>query len=255
MQLQSTTLDIIEAHSMIDSTKAVYKEERQNVDAQFQIIYDHAVRMAEKVSVIPTMPQQTKRQQYRSSAPAESVIDYYRKNVAVPFIDHIIANLDRRFSVLAVTASSLLGLVPSLICTKEPDIAAAIQMYHNDLPSPELVPQEILRWKRQFMNIAVADRPSTLSAALKECNSMYFPNIRILLQLICTLPVTSCECECSGSTLRRLNTYMCASMTQERLTSLALMHIHYDHTINHDEVVDIFARVHPRRMELDSLII
>ena len=43
-------------------------------------------------------------------------------------------------------------------------------------------------------------------------------------------------------------------MTRQRLTSLALMHIHYDHTINYDEVVDIFARLHPRRMELDSLI-
>ena len=200
------------------------------------------------------MPRQAQRQLHRSNAPAVSVVDYYWKNVAVPFLDHIISNLDERFSSLTVTASSLLGLVPSVICTKEPDISAAIQMYRQDLPSPELIPSEILRWKMRFQAMPPDERPSTPSGALKECNPTYFPNIGTLLKLICTLPVTSCECERSASTLRRLHTYLRASMSQQRLTSLALMHIHYDHNINFDEVVDIYAHLHPRRLELDSLI-
>ena len=32
-------------------------------------------------------------------------------------------------------------------------------------------------------------------------------------------------------------------MTEERLTSLALMHIHYDKEINLDDVVDIFISI------------
>ena len=68
------------------------------------------------------------------------------------------------------------------------------------------------------------------------------------------MPVTSCECEWSASKLRRLHTYMRASMAQERLTSLALLHIHYEKDINLEEVVDIFTKLHPRRMKLDSLI-
>ena len=39
-----------------------------------------------------------------------------------------------------------------------------------------------------------------------------YPNIRVLLQVACTLPVTSCECERSASALRRLHNYMRASM-------------------------------------------
>ena len=58
---------------MIDSTKAVYKEEQQTVDIRFHTIYDQAVLMAEKVSVTPAMPQQAKRQPHRSNAPTESV--------------------------------------------------------------------------------------------------------------------------------------------------------------------------------------
>ena len=35
-------------------------------------------------------------------------------------------------------------------------------------------------------------------------------------------------------------------MTEERLTALALLHIHYDTNIDMEEVVNIFAHMHPR---------
>ena len=65
--------------------------------------------------------------------------------------------------------------------------------------------------------MAAAARPATPAAAIRECNPMHYPNIRVMLQLACTLPVTSCECERSASSMRRLHTYMRTSMTQERL--------------------------------------
>ena len=37
-------------------------------------------------------------------------------------------------------------------------------------------------------------------------------------------------------------------MGQDRLTGLALMHIHYTTQIDLDDVINIFARQHPRRM-------
>ncbi len=43
-------------------------------------------------------------------------------------------------------------------------------------------------------------------------------------------------------------------MGQERLSSLALLHIHYDKVFDLDEVVGIYARLHTRRLQLDSLI-
>ena len=42
-------------------------------------------------------------------------------------------------------------------------------------------------------------------------------------------------------------------MTQERLSSLALMHIHYDTDIDL-EVVDVFAKKHPRKLELTTVL-
>ena len=128
IQLQSSTLDIIEAHGMIKSIKDVYQRERENMEVGFKAIYDHAVRMADQVGVFPSMPRIAKRQQHRSNAPAESPFDYYNRNVAIPFLDHISSNLNTQFSVMAVTASSLLGLVPAVICTRDMDIEDALKM-------------------------------------------------------------------------------------------------------------------------------
>ena len=101
---------------------------------------------------------------------------------------------------------------------------------------------KILDMKQQY------EAPTTLAQTLKVCDADVFPNSRVLLQIAATLPVTSCECERSFSSLRRLHSYVRASMGQERLSSLGLIHIHYDKIINLDDVVDTFAAMHPRRM-------
>ena len=47
---------------------------------------------------------------------------------------------------------------------------------------------------------------------------------------------------------------MRAGMSENRLTFLALMHIHYDHEVNLDTVLDLFAELQPRRLQLRSVL-
>jgi hypothetical protein len=117
------------------------------VDRRFQSIYAQSVRIAEKVQVEPCKPRLAQRQQHRSNLPSINIIDHYKLNIAIPFIDHVISHLDHRFSALAITATSLLGLVPAIICSSEVDISPIVKMYNSDLPSPELIDAEIIRWK------------------------------------------------------------------------------------------------------------
>ena len=60
--------------------------------------------------------------------------------------------------------------------------------------------------------------------------------------IACTLLVTSCECERSVGTLRRLRNFMRAGMRENSLTSL--MHVHYEKEVNLDMVVDLFAKLY-----------
>ena len=97
-------------------------------------------------------------------------------------------------------------------------------------------------------------KPDTVLDTLKECDSRFFPNVHTLLKIACTIPVSSNPCERSNSALRRLHHYTTTTMGEERLTNLALLHIHYDAKIDLEEVVDLFVKKHPRRMELDSIL-
>ena len=79
----------------------------------------------------------------------------------------------------------------------------------------------------------------------------FFPNINVLLCILCTLPVTSAECERSFSTLKHLKTYLRSTMTTERQSGLAMMNINYGRVI---EIINIFATRHPRRLALKDVL-
>ena len=254
VKLQKRALDIVETHEMISEISKVYQDERKKVDSSFAPIYTQSVRMAEKVGTVPEMPHITSRQQHRCNAEASSPREYFKRNVAIPVLDHIIMCIDQQFSPSAVIAASLLGLVPSVLCLKDVELEAAVGKYNADLSSPELFEMELKRWKSRYMSMPSDLRPASPAEAIKECDCVLPPNIRVLLQIACTIPVTSCECERSASVLRLLNNYMRASMGQSRLSYLALLHIHYDTLVDLDVVVDCYARLHPRRLALDSLL-
>jgi hypothetical protein len=87
--------------------------------------------------------------------------------------------------------------------------------------------------KRYFQYVRIPDH-QYCAAAIKAIDKLEYPNLAVLLQIACTLPVSSCECERSANVMRRLHTWMRSSMGQERLGSLALMHIHYDKVVDID---------------------
>ena len=116
--------------------------------------------------------------------------------------------IEQQFSQSTMIATSLLGLVPSILCSIEVDIQSAAVTCAADMPSPELLHCEMELWKHRYMNLPPEGRPSSPAKAIKDCDHDCFPNVYVLLQIACTIPVTSCECERSASVLRWLNNYM-----------------------------------------------
>jgi hypothetical protein len=77
--------------------------------------------------------------------------------------------------------------------------------------------------------------------SLEECTSNY-PNIKRLLQILATLPVTTASSERTFSMLRRLKTWLRSTMGEERLTGLALLSSCIDTELTADAVIDSFLR-------------
>ena len=83
--------------------------------------------------------------------------------------------------------SSLFNLLPG--------IEAALEFYENDLPPPHVVVVELLRFKRKLCITKDADLPTSAVQTLVACDREFFPNIHILILILCTLSITSAECE------------------------------------------------------------
>lgn len=77
---------------------------------------------------------------------------------------------------------------------------------------------------------------------------MYYPNIHAILLLLLTLPVGTCSCERSFSSLRRLKTWCRSSMADDRLNSLAVGYINEERTPPPTEVLKIWDHSGHRRI-------
>ena len=96
--------------------------------------------------------------------------------------------------------------------------------------------------------------PNTVSKSLKQCCPITLPNIFTLLKLFATLPLSSFACERSASVLRRLNTYLRCTQTEQQLSALALIHMNYEIEIGVDDVCKTFLQKNPRKMEKANLL-
>ena len=135
--------------------------------------------------------------------------------------------------------------------TNTGELDEMVSMYEEDLPSPATWEAELHRWRVSWQGTDLENMPGTPSEALVSCNRDLYPNVYTLLKIVCTLPLTTTTCERSISVIRQLKTYLRATMGQQRMSSLALMHIHYNVQL---DFTDMFCRKNPRRMALNSII-
>ena len=179
------------------------------------------------------MPRTCARQRNRSNVPAQDACEYYRRDISVPLLDHLISELESRFSSHKQTALLGLYLLPTVLVKKSveeitPKVCELGEMYCDDLPSTNSLQSELhcwyLKWKRVEQEQGQAALPKTPSFTLPHVSSL-FPNIKGLLLILCTLPVTSCSAERSFSGLKRIKTPLRSTMGNERLSSLALLHL------------------------------
>lgn len=98
-------------------------------------------------------------------------------------------------------------------------------------------------------------------SAQKICNVLHsrslrevYPNVDIALRIFLSIPATNCSGERSFSTLKRVKTYLRASMGQDRLNALALLSIEAQlvQEINYDDIIDVFARTKARKKKFSN---
>ena len=264
-KLQATKMEVVKAYSEIGLLKSTVETKRAQIEDAHKNWYKKAVELAEKVGTEPTMPRIAPRQTLPANAPAATPVEYYRINYSVPFLDHMIAQLEQRFSTDKIEIlQSGFFLVPKYMNDALKDSPAAwknsvlkfANHYKDDMPLFCSMNTELDIWMQYWSSRPSDKLPKKLSDTLEATVQMdtTFPAIYQLLKVLATIPITTCQCERCISRLMIIKTYMRSTMTEERLNGLALLSIHRDIDLNMDDIINRFARKNERRMSLINIL-
>uniref|UniRef100_A0A2S2QIH3 Repressor of the inhibitor of the protein kinase n=1 Tax=Sipha flava TaxID=143950 RepID=A0A2S2QIH3_9HEMI len=240
-QLQTINADLVEACNHVDDVLAVLDEMRENNKQHFSDLFSVVAIMLNKNKEDIVLPRIANKQTHRSNVPSHSSEEYYNFNIFLPFLDYIRSQLCDRFQKHKSLISSLQQIIPSkcIIATNE-EINDCVNFYSQILIEPNAFKAEFAIWKTKWLK--EGSRPKTAIAGLDNCNPLLFPNIRKLLQVLVTMPMSTATPERTFSSLKRLKTYLRNSTGETRLNGLALMSVHRDINVDPEEVLTQFSK-------------
>lgn len=242
-----------QASNIITGTMSAFEKNRN----QFDDIWKKIEEFAEKheISLEPTRISKRKRQQpemikdflIESTLGKSSFIDlpsdtnayeYWKINIYNQVMDNIIGNWKKRFDNLPLAQS-----VDSFLKLDLKNGEAFINNFKDILKiDTTLFQAETLIIKSMMENKKAGFDLENLKTEVKKdlC-----PNLYKLLQAAIVLPVSSAGCERSFSAMRRIKTWLRATMCQERFSNLSLLNIENEiikNQITADDILKIFAK-------------
>jgi hypothetical protein len=269
-KLQSIKFDIQEAKGMILDVMSVLNDRRVDF-GHFDRVLESACETMEILNVTLVQPRHSKVQVNRANPPASSPSEYYRRAIYLPLVDSITVDLRSRFSDETLNKlSELSTLIPASIVQTDGheslDVAAHLMRMFSTVVEGDSASAcqfklngEINFWRQKWVRQSTAKPkesiPETVAEGLSACDKETFPLVHLFLTILFTLPLSTASAERSFSTLRRLKTWLRSRMGEERLTGLALLHIHRDIDVNVDNVIDRFGKSKSKkRRHLDFVI-
>lgn len=246
VSLQKPDIDLSSGIGHIELVQSVINDIKLNVEIEFKHLYLSAQAISSKLNVEPSIPRIVGIQRHSHNYSTNSPDVYYRISLFIPYLDELNSSLVNSFSKHKKTLVSLQNIIPiNAIKFKYENIVDAIHFYLADFENGEAMIQGewtvwVEKWK--MVDTTIEKIPKNALSALKVCQVDLFPNIYILLKILCTVPITTASVERSFSTLGRLKTYLRNQNGNVRLTGLALMTIHRNIPLHIDDIVNSFIK-------------
>lgn len=265
--LQNKNSDVSEAIFLIESVKGQFSLERENSD-YFNKLYEAAVETANACDIdinevnkrVRKVPKKLKNFVITQNLNLENIgpnsKESFKIQLYIPVIDIILSELNNRFSSHKDLFMGLTCFNPNFkdkfLIFK--NIVAFAKHYNSDL---ELLQSELKILPSTIKKYEVENKIKIENIMqfvdMVEKYKLAFSETYKLTLISITIPVSSAACERSFSCLRRLKNYLRNTMTNEKLSTLAIINIEKQiaKNISLEEVVDVFAKKHPRRLLLE----
>ena len=151
ISLQSSSIDICKTYRDVSNTKASVQCVRDKIEDFQTQWFDLAKGMSEAVhGTSPEIPRRCGRQRHRNNIPAKNPKEYYKRSITIPFLIHLLTQLQERFSSDHQRVGLALSLVPSVMKNTpqwSENVKQLAELYQDDLASPQNLNIESLRWE------------------------------------------------------------------------------------------------------------
>ena len=186
----------------------------------------------------PRRREYTNNNQHVHDSPAS-----YYKTVYFAAIDTALQSIQSRFDH---SSFSIVKQVEECVLT---GTVADILRTYLEIDMTRLAVQ-LPMFRSSFQYSCIDQAVTGLQASSHEVQQL-FCEVEKLLQLLLVLPVSSCDAERSFSSLRRLKTYLRSTMTQTRLNSVAVLHVHQSElmSVPLDYILKDFVSLNSQRMQ------
>ena len=250
-QLQGISINMAKAADLVNATLDTLTLFRSDLEWEKHYKYTTDVAALHNISVSSPRLQRQRQlprrfddaviMQSTGARETMATAESYKISLYFPILDAIITELRNRFdsknldlmraiqccnplSAQFLDIEHLLPLVESYSCLNKEYLTMECRLAKQTLQNKEM----------QSIN-DVLQQVYLLKAA--------FPNLVKLLQISLTIAVSTAECERSFSALKRIKTFLRSTMSEQRLTDLALLSIEKQLSQNLplDEVIDRFA--------------
>ena len=151
VKLQGSCNDILEVVSDIKDVIETSSSVRQKIEEKHAKWFQEVCR----IFITVQKPRTCQVKRNRANTPGETVEDYYRRNLTIPFLDHLINELEVRFgSGEQETAMQCLLAVPSILLASKETWMTSFRrfctFYEDLLPSPLSLDAEMTLWQRKW---------------------------------------------------------------------------------------------------------
>ncbi len=243
--MEGKQMDLVRTAERCERLVSFFKDVRADTTTSFPKVWEKITAFSEEHNIPVTKPRTTGRQTQRSNIPSDTPEEYWRLNCYNMFLDHLITQFyDKMCKPLPrLKAEYLMPHKLSLLTDK---LVEEIKAEYTPLiPSPETLDHELREWRHDVTSGAVT------TDCLAKCidATKFLPNINTIFRILLTMPVSTASAERSFSGLRRLKTWLRNLITDERLTSLALIHTHRDIPIDREQCFQDFRNA-GRRFDL-----
>lgn len=167
-------------------------------------------------------------------------------------VEQIILELDRRFSSNNITImNGIAALTPSSINFLDEEMILSFgEIFECDANDLIIETKSCRRMMERNKTVEKAHTSPTLMHLCQRLQRVRdaLPEMCKLSTIACTIPVSSCACERSFSTLRIVKNYLRCTMKTDRVNDLMLLGVHSNRAskIDLNKVIDRFILLYPK---------